>query len=54
LAVAGIDLRRTSGGRFYCFEANPSPGFSFYEEMTGQPVGEAIARLLANAAPAQF
>jgi hypothetical protein len=50
-AVAGIDLRRTSAGRFYCFEANPSPGFSFYEEATGQPVGEAIARLLSNAAP---
>jgi hypothetical protein len=49
LAVTGIDLRRTSAGRFYCFEANPSPGFSFYEEATGQPVGGAIARLLSNA-----
>lgn len=50
LVVSGIDLRRTSEGRYYCFEANPSPGFSFYEEETGQPIGNAIARLLMNAA----
>ena len=49
LAVTGIDLRRTPDGRFYCFEANPSPGFSFYEEATGQPIAAAIARLLAEA-----
>lgn len=49
LPVVGIDLRRTSSGRWYCFEANPSPGFTFYEEATGQPIGEAIARLLAEA-----
>ena len=46
LPVAGIDLRRTYSGKWYCFEANPSPGFSFYEEAAGQPVSEAIARLL--------
>ncbi|HEV2688645.1 MAG TPA: hypothetical protein VGV35_08830 [Bryobacteraceae bacterium] len=48
LPVAGIDLRRTAAGKWYCFEANPSPGFSFYEEATGQPIGEAVARLLAQ------
>jgi glutathione synthase/RimK-type ligase-like ATP-grasp enzyme len=53
LPVTGVDLRRTPAGRIYCFEANPSPGFSFYEEATGQPVGAAIARLLANAAHAE-
>ncbi len=53
LAVTGIDLRRTPDGRFYCFEANPSPGFSFYEEETGQPIGAAIARLLSNVASLQ-
>ena len=53
LPVAGIDLRRTAAGRIYCFEANPSPGFSFYEEATGQQIGEAIARLLVNAARAE-
>src|SRR5258708_5447925 len=51
LAVAGIDLRRTPSGRWYCFEANPSPGFSFYEEATGQAIGEAVARLLMRNMP---
>jgi hypothetical protein len=48
LSVAGIDLRRTPGGTWFCFEVNPSPGFICYEEMTGQPIAQAIARLLAN------
>jgi glutathione synthase/RimK-type ligase-like ATP-grasp enzyme len=46
LPVAGIDLRRTPSDEWYCFEVNPSPGFSFYEEATGQPISEAVARLL--------
>ena len=49
LHFAGIDLRRTPSGRWYCFEVNPSPGFSFYEEATGQPISEAVAHLLAKA-----
>jgi glutathione synthase/RimK-type ligase-like ATP-grasp enzyme len=47
LHFAGIDLRRTDSGRWFCFEVNPSPGFSFYQEETGQPIAEAVARLLA-------
>jgi hypothetical protein len=47
LPVAGIDLRCTSAGEWYCFEVNPSPGFSFYEEATGQPISKAIVQLLA-------
>lgn len=47
LPVAGIDLRRTPEGGWYCFEVNPSPAFTYYESMTGQPIGNAIARLLA-------
>jgi len=46
LPVAGIDLRRTPDDRWVCFEVNPSPAFTFYEHATGQPIGEAIARLL--------
>jgi glutathione synthase/RimK-type ligase-like ATP-grasp enzyme len=46
LAVAGIDLRRTPDDRWVCFEVNPSPAFVYYEEATGQPIGNAIARLL--------
>ncbi|MFZ0179066.1 MAG: RimK domain-containing protein ATP-grasp, partial [Candidatus Dormiibacterota bacterium] len=29
LSFAGIDLRRTPSGEFYCFEVNPSPAFSY-------------------------
>jgi hypothetical protein len=47
LVVAGIDLRRNPDGEWYCFEVNPAPAFSFYEDRTGQPIGNAIARLLA-------
>jgi glutathione synthase/RimK-type ligase-like ATP-grasp enzyme len=47
LPVAGIDLRRTPEGEWYCFEVNPSPAFTYYESRTGQPIGRAIAKLLA-------
>jgi glutathione synthase/RimK-type ligase-like ATP-grasp enzyme len=49
LHVAGIDLRRTPDGRWVCFEVNPSPAFVFYENATGQPIGQAICRLLMHA-----
>jgi hypothetical protein len=49
LPVAGIDLRRTPAGEWYCFEVNPSPGFTYYEEATGHPIADAVASLLANA-----
>jgi glutathione synthase/RimK-type ligase-like ATP-grasp enzyme len=51
LHVAGIDLRRTPAGEWYCFEVNPSPAFTYYEERTGQRIGQAIARLLAATSP---
>ncbi len=46
LLLAGVDLRRTPDGGWCCFELNPSPGFTFYEDPTGQPIAAAIARLL--------
>lgn len=46
LLVAGIDLRCTPDGVWYCFEVNPSPGFSYFQDSTQQPIDEAIARLL--------
>ena len=49
LPLAGIDLRRTPDGRWYCFEVNPSPCFSYYEHHTGQPMTAAVAALLAGA-----
>jgi len=45
LLVSGIDLRITASGEWYCFEVNPSPGFTFYEDAAGQPIGDAIADL---------
>jgi glutathione synthase/RimK-type ligase-like ATP-grasp enzyme len=46
LLVAGIDLRRTNHGHWVCFEVNPSPGFTYYEDHTGQPIAAAVAELL--------
>jgi glutathione synthase/RimK-type ligase-like ATP-grasp enzyme len=49
LLLAGIDLRRTPDERWFCFEVNPSPGFTYYEQASGQPIADGIARLLATA-----
>lgn len=46
LPVAGSDLRRTPEGEWYCFEVNPSPGFTYYQEATGYEMDRAVARLL--------
>jgi glutathione synthase/RimK-type ligase-like ATP-grasp enzyme len=43
LLIAGIDLKQTKEDEWYCFEVNPSPGFSFYELHTGQPISAALA-----------
>jgi glutathione synthase/RimK-type ligase-like ATP-grasp enzyme len=48
LQVAGIDLRRSDAGRWVCFEVNPSPGFTFYQEETGQNISACLAQLLAT------
>lgn len=47
LSVAGIDLRCTSDDKWYCFEVNPSPAFTYYQEASGR-VDEAIAELLVK------
>ncbi len=49
LPFAGIDLRRAPNGRWYCFEVNPSPGFTYYEAHTGQPIADAVASYLDSA-----
>lgn len=48
LPLCGIDLRQTPEGEWYCFEVNPSPGFTFYQQFTNQPISGAIANLLAG------
>lgn len=46
LLFAGIDLKETPDGQYYCFEINPSPGFLYYEQATGQPISAALIELL--------
>lgn len=48
LWVAGVDLRRTPDGEWYCFEVNPSPGFTFFQEASGYAIDDAIAELLVS------
>jgi glutathione synthase/RimK-type ligase-like ATP-grasp enzyme len=48
LDVAGIDLRRHPSGKWYCFEVNPSPGFSYFQDASGQSIDIAIAQLLIS------
>jgi glutathione synthase/RimK-type ligase-like ATP-grasp enzyme len=48
LPLAGIDLRLAPDGRWFCFEVNSSPGFTYYEAHTGQPIADAIASYLAR------
>lgn len=48
LAFAGIDLKITPDEQIYCFEVNPSPGFSYFEINTEQPIAAAVAQYLAG------
>jgi glutathione synthase/RimK-type ligase-like ATP-grasp enzyme len=48
LSFAGIDLMVADDGRTICFEVNPSPGYSYYERQTGQPISHALADYLAS------
>lgn len=51
LPFCGIDLKRTAQGEYYCFEVNPSPAYSYYEDHTGQPIARALVRYLAGLDP---
>ncbi|MEO6313830.1 MAG: hypothetical protein ABIU63_10855 [Chitinophagaceae bacterium] len=46
LTLCGIDLFLTDENEYYCFEVNPSPGYSYYQQHTGQDISGAIARWL--------
>jgi glutathione synthase/RimK-type ligase-like ATP-grasp enzyme len=46
LEFARIDLKATPNYEVYCFEVNPCPAFSYYENNAGQPISEAVARFL--------
>lgn len=49
LDFAGIDLMVTPDGTAYCFEVNPCPAYSYYEEWTGLPIAASLADYLAVA-----
>jgi glutathione synthase/RimK-type ligase-like ATP-grasp enzyme len=46
LSFAGIDLM-VNPGKVYCLEINPSPGYSYYQDVTGQPISDALAEYLS-------
>ena len=49
LHFSGIDLMRTPDDEWYCFEVNSSPGYSYFEQGSGQPISAALARLMIDA-----
>ncbi|MGB0036070.1 MAG: hypothetical protein WBP79_11405 [Candidatus Acidiferrales bacterium] len=51
LLAAGIDLRRTPDGRWYCLEVNTSPGFTYFDDDDKHPIANEIARVLMNDNP---
>lgn len=50
LPFCGIDLMRTSCGEYYCFEVNPSPAYSYFEQESGQPISRAVVDYLSHTA----
>jgi glutathione synthase/RimK-type ligase-like ATP-grasp enzyme len=49
LHFSGIDLMRTPDDEWYCFEVNPSPGYSYFEQGSGQQISAALARFMMDA-----
>lgn len=48
LLLSGIDLRRDSDGRWYCFEVNTAPGFVWFETAGGHNISAAVVELLVG------
>ncbi len=48
LCVAGLDLMKADDDQWYCFEINPSPGFSWFQDETNQPIPDAIAKMISR------
>lgn len=46
LPFAGVDLKLTPEGEVFCFEVNPCPAFSYYEDHTEQAIAETLGRYL--------
>ncbi|MGW3206870.1 ATP-grasp domain-containing protein [Streptomyces sp. NPDC001135] len=52
LPFAGIDLRVRPDGAWVCFEVNPMPGFTYYQDRAGLPIASAVVDLLVRGAAA--
>ena len=48
LTYGAFDLRRQDDGEHLFLEVNPSGQWLYVEEITGHPIAEALARLLAG------
>lgn len=48
LPLAGVDLLRDEDDQWWCFEVNPSPAYSSFEERTGMPIAHSLATWLAG------
>jgi glutathione synthase/RimK-type ligase-like ATP-grasp enzyme len=48
LHFSGIDLMRTPDDEWYCFEANPSPAYSYFELHSGLRISQSLCRMLIN------
>ena len=48
LPFAGLDLKITPHDEVFCFEVNPSPGFSYFQQETGEPIADAVADYLTG------
>ncbi|KAF5054541.1 Ribosomal protein S6--L-glutamate ligase [anaerobic digester metagenome] len=48
LPLAGVDLKVTPTGEYFCFEVNPMPAYSFFQEGSGQEIAGGIVRYLVG------
>lgn len=48
LPFCGIDLLRRDDGTWVCFEVNPSPGYSWYEQQAGLAISDALVTWLTG------
>ncbi|MBN3817315.1 hypothetical protein G3N57_12150 [Paraburkholderia sp. Se-20369] len=48
LVFSGIDLKHTPDDRWYCFEVNTSPGYSYFQEQSGQKIADALVTFLSK------
>jgi hypothetical protein len=47
LPFCGIDLRRVGDGRWVCFEVNPMPAYTYFQNGTGMPISQALIELIS-------